>query len=99
VNFVTQRFEIDAVSFERPRPIGQNSNPYAGRHRAANGFNRQCTEDDVGYVRRTLPISYGRAFRLINGQHRKWLTGIGQPDAGLTTAGLQRLVPWSRIAP
>ena len=87
VNIVIERFEIDAMSFERPWPIhhvGQNGDAHAGCHHAANGFHGQCTEDNVGDVRRALPVSHGRAFGLVNGQHQKRLTGkIGQPNTVL----------------
>ena len=44
----------------------------------------RVTEDDVGDVRRTLPIAHGRAFGLVNGERQKWLSGkIGQPNAVL----------------
>ena len=82
VNIVIQRLEIDPMPFERPWPIdhiGQDGDAHAGRHHAANGFNRQRTEDDVGDMRRTLPVAHGRAFGLIDGEHQKRFTNkIGE---------------------
>ena len=44
LNIVIERFEIDAMSFERPwliHHVGQNGDAHAGCHHAANGFHVQ----------------------------------------------------------
>src|SRR5690349_21292447 len=87
VNFVIERLEIDAVSFERPGTIDhvrQNGDAHAGRYHAANSLHGQGAEDDVGDMWCLLPVTHGGAFGLIDGEHQKWLASeIGQTDAVL----------------
>ena len=87
VNIVVQGLEIDAMSFERPRPIdhiGENGDAHPGCHHAADSFHRQRAEDDVGDVRRLLPVAHRRTFGLDDRQHQKRLADqIGQPNAVL----------------
>src|SRR5258708_31976757 len=61
MNIVIHRLEIDAMSFERPRPrddVGQYRDAHAARPHAATGSNGQGTEDDVGDVPRTLQVAH-----------------------------------------
>jgi len=52
----SERFDIDAMAVERPWAIdhvGEKGDAHAGRHHAANGFDGQRTESDIGQESRS----------------------------------------------